>query len=194
MLQKIQRELTYLEKVVKDFLDFAREVPLQWERIAAQSLVEEVAYLLAGEVEEANCVLSWKVEPLETELTADRERLRRAFINVIRNAYQACEGAGEIRIEVLVREHCREVTISDDGPGIAAEKIEEICQPFFTTREKGSGLGLALTRQIIEQHGGALSIESVVGKGTTVRFSLPFKEDIALIESTTMDIPEGWLG
>lgn len=194
MLQKIQRELTYLEKVVKDFLDFAREVPLQWERIAAQALVEEVAHLLGGELEEVSCVLSWTVEPGEVELTGDRERLRRAIINVIRNAYQACEGAGEIRIEVVSRGDRREVRITDDGPGIDADKLDAIFQPFFTTREKGSGLGLALTRQIIEQHGGELTLESVVGKGTSVCFSLPFKEDIALMESTTMDIPEGWLG
>ncbi|MFU8803315.1 MAG: ATP-binding protein [Bradymonadaceae bacterium] len=195
MVHKIQHELIYLEKVVKDFLDFAREVPLQWERFGAQVIVEEVASLLARELDEGGCVLVCAVEPGELELTADRERLRRAIINVIRNAYQACEGGGEISVEVAAEgDGSRRITIKDNGPGIAKEKLDEICQPFFTTREKGSGLGLSLTRQIIDQHGGRLTITSEPGEGTTVSFLVPFKGDVQSSEATAMDIPEGWLG
>ncbi|QDG50657.1 HAMP domain-containing histidine kinase [Persicimonas caeni] len=190
-LDKIRRELTYLEKVVKDFLDFARNVPLELERFPAGEFADEVCGLLAGEVDEAGCALSVEVDD-ELELSADRERLRRAVINLIRNAYQACDGSGTITLAVSARgDDTREIAVRDDGPGIPAEKVEEILTPFFTTKEKGSGLGLALTKQIVSQHGGRMEIDSEVGVGTVVRIVIPFDPDVKPVEQ---QIPEGWLG
>jgi signal transduction histidine kinase len=190
-LDKIKRELGYLEKVVKDFLDFARDVPLERERFAASVFVDEICGLLGGEVGQESCALEVDVVD-DIELTADREKLRRVVINLVRNAYQACDGGCTIRMEVSAPDgDTRRVAIVDDGPGIPDDKLEEIMTPFFTTKEKGSGLGLALARQIVEQHGGELAIDSAVGEGTRVFVTLPFDEDI---EAPQQDIPEGWLG
>jgi signal transduction histidine kinase len=190
-LDKIKRELGYLEKVVKDFLDFARDVPLERERFAASVFIDEICGLLEGEVARAECDVRTDVED-DIELTADREKLRRVVINLVRNAYQACDGGSTIELVVSAPDdETREISIIDDGPGIPEEKLGEIMTPFFTTKEKGSGLGLALARQIIEQHGGALQIDSTVGEGTRVTVTLPFDEDI---ETPQQDIPEGWLG
>ncbi|MEM1350631.1 MAG: HAMP domain-containing sensor histidine kinase, partial [Myxococcota bacterium] len=191
-VEKVQRELVYLSKVVHDFLDFARHRPLETERVLGKELADELAMLLSGQVGGAGCELRVEVEPEDVELTVDRERLRRAIINTIRNAYQAA-GAGCVTLVMREDGARRIIEVRDEGPGISEKKLEEILTPFFTTKEKGSGLGLPLTRKIIEQHGGQLTIDSVVGQGTTVRFDLPFDEEIE-VAAFSPGIPEGWLG
>ena len=189
---KIQRELSYLDRVVNDFLDFARNVPLELERFDARTFVVEVDDLLRGEVVDAACTL--EIEAQDIELTADRQKLRRALINIIRNALQACsvDGNGEIRVSVGVTDDGqRVIEVRDNGPGIPTERIDEVLTPFYTTKEKGSGLGLALTRRILEQHRGTLEISATPGGGATVRLVFPYDPDVAAVPSS---IPEGWLG
>ena len=190
-LEKISRELNYLEKVVKDFLDFARRVPMEIERFSATELADELRSLLGAEAAEASCELSVDVDE-DLELTADREKLRRALINLVRNAYQACEGGGAIAVGMHeVDDNTREIVVRDDGPGIPEDKLDEILTPFYTTKEKGSGLGLALTRQIVEQHDGSMEIDTGPDEGTTVRLVLPFDPHVEPVEA---EVPEGWLG
>lgn len=188
---KIQRELDYLERVVSDFLDFARRTPLELERFDAAAFVDELSDLLRGEVVDSGSTLETSVTA-DLELTADRHRLRRAVINVVRNAYQACGTGGTVRIEAYAEEGMRVVRVLDDGPGIDDAMIEDVLTPFFTTKEKGSGLGLALTRRIMEQHDGALSLaRGADGEGTVVELRWPFD---ASLEAVSAQIPEGWLG
>lgn len=186
---KIQRELTYLERVVTDFLDFARDVPLEVERFDAAGFADELGGLLEGEAIDCGLSLVFDVSD-GLELTGDRSKLRRALINVIRNACQAMDD-GRIVVSFTERGDDRVIEVADDGPGIPPEALDDILTPFFTTKEKGSGLGLALTRNIIEEHGGQMRIESVVGEGTCVTFELPFDESL---RSEGREIPEGWLG
>ncbi|MEP6591669.1 MAG: ATP-binding protein, partial [Gemmatimonadota bacterium] len=98
--------------------------------------------------------------------------LRRAFSNVLRNAVEACRGAGTIVVELRRRGDVIEVQLSDDGPGIAAEKREQIFQPYYTEKGDGTGLGLAIVRQTIEQHRGTIAVADTPGGGATflVRF------------------------
>lgn len=189
---KIQRELDYLERVVTDFLDFARNVPPDLERFSAEDLLADMEDLLSGEVTDAGCTLEVTCDPPDVELTADRQKLRRALINVVRNAYQACGAGGAIRVKVEADGlDSRRIVVEDNGPGIPADQLEEVLTPFFTTKEKGSGLGLALTARILEQHGGSLSVSSDDGAGTAITFSLPFDDSL---QPVATEIPEGWLG
>lgn len=191
-VERIQRELGYLAKVVNDFLDFARHQPLEPERIGALALCEEVHNLLFGQLLETGCELQVQVEPHELELTGDPERLRRAMINAVRNAYQASPDGGVITLSVSAPSaDMRRITIADHGSGIPPEQLQEILTPFFTTKEKGSGLGLAMIQKVAEQHGGLLRIESTPGEGTQVHLDLPFDPEIKAVEAA---IPEGWLG
>ena len=98
--------------------------------------------------------------------------LRRAFSNVLRNAVEACKGEGTITVALRRGEQCIEVTISDTGPGIAAEKREQIFLPYYTEKGDGTGLGLAIVRQTIEQHHGSIAVTDTPGGGATflVRF------------------------
>lgn len=191
-VQKIARELVYLDRVVTDFLDFARHGTPDIERFRAAELLGDVDSLMSGECQDAGVRIDLNVDPEDTEITADKQKLRRALINCVRNAYQACQEPGAV-VEISVSipaPDMRRIIVRDTGPGIPPEVLSEILTPFFTTKEKGSGLGLSLTQKIIEQHEGQMRIESEVGQGTRVIFDLPFDETL----SSSHAIPEGWLG
>lgn len=191
-VERIQRELGYLAKVVNDFLDFARHKPLELERFSAQELAQEVYNLLFGQLLESCCELEIQIEPDELELTGDRERLRRALINAIRNAYQASPDGGQITLRLSSPSpSLRALEVADHGVGIPQEKLQDILTPFYTTKEKGSGLGLAMIQKVAEQHGGTLALESVLGQGTTIKLLIPFDPEVKPVEAA---IPEGWLG
>jgi signal transduction histidine kinase len=187
---RIQRELTYLDCVVTDFLEFAREQPPALERFRGAELLSEIDDLLTAECAEAGTRLNIEVEPESVEITADRQKLRRAIINCVRNGYQASGEGGKVTVSVVQEEGLRRVVIKDTGPGIPPDQLQEILKPFYTTKEKGTGLGLSLTRRIVEQHGGELKIDSEVGRGTSIELVLPFDSEIKSQNS----IPEGWLG
>jgi signal transduction histidine kinase len=104
---------------------------------------------------------------------ADGEKLRQAFLNIAINALQATRSGGRVKISLSKGESGYEISFNDNGTGIDAAALAKIFDPFFTTKPYGTGLGLAITRKIIETHGGTLTVESEVGKGTTVMVRLP---------------------
>ena len=110
----------------------------------------------------------------ETEISLDPVLIRQAFSNLIQNALEAMSGEGVIQIDVAWGHgETVEVRISDTGPGIPKERLDKIFLPFFTTKEKGTGLGLALVHKIILAHNGQVSVESVEGSGTAFVVGLP---------------------
>jgi signal transduction histidine kinase len=103
----------------------------------------------------------------------DPERLTQAFINIMKNGMQAMGKGGILHIEAKSLKEGLEVIISDSGSGIQPEQMEKIFNYYYTTKEKGVGLGLPIAHRIIEAHGGQLKIESRVGAGTKVTVALP---------------------
>lgn len=119
--------------------------------------------------------LTATVNPPKMELFADENLISQVLINLTKNALQANEQSQEGRIQITAEfnsEHRPEIRVTDNGPGIPNEIMEQIFVPFFTTRENGSGIGLSLSRQIMRLHGGSLQLRSVPGKETV--FSLIF--------------------
>jgi signal transduction histidine kinase len=135
------------------------------------------------------------VQPAQLELTADREMLRGAIANVVLNAIQASSASGIVKLELQQEGSFRVVEVVDTGRGMSAEVLSRANQPFFTTREKGTGLGLALAQKVAERHGGRLSVASTEGVGTTVRFSLPFDLAVPIaVEEATTALDPDWIG
>jgi len=119
--------------------------------------------------------LSVKLKSPEMELLADENLISQVLVNLIKNAIQANEKNPKAMIQLaagLNSDHLPEIRLTDNGPGIQADILDQIFVPFFTTRENGSGIGLSLSRQIMQQHGGSLQVHSVPGKETV--FSLIF--------------------
>jgi signal transduction histidine kinase len=104
---------------------------------------------------------------------ADGEQLKRAFLNLAQNAIESMEGRGELVVRLAQRGERTAVEFRDRGPGIAAEDLPRILEPFFTTKRGGTGLGLAISARVVERHGGTLRVHSVPGAGTTVTVELP---------------------
>lgn len=195
-LSRIEREVAYLEELVETFLDYAGSDELNRERIDARDFIDEICEVVERDVDEAGCRLEFEIEP-GAELTVDPGRLRRALINVIRNACQACDQeSSTVYIRCADGGDTSIVEVEDHGCGIGDDELEKLCKPFYTTREQGSGLGLALTHKVVDDHGGSLEIESEIGQGTTVRFRLPFDDDVTrhTDASGSHEIPDGWLG
>ncbi len=197
-VERIEREVNYLEELVRDFLDFARPEGGDPRRVDAADFFAEVEEIVEADLENSRCELELNIMS-GVELTVDPGGFRRAMINVVRNACQAQTGRqdGTITIGCKPDGDWRIVEVEDRGPGIEEEVIEQLFKPFFTTREKGSGLGLALTKRIIDEHGGQIEIDSEVGRGTIIRFLLPFDKEVTEAAEQDVEdkaIPDGWLG
>ena len=175
-IQRIERELAYLKKVVEDFLDFARKRPPSICAVDLPSLAAETVELLRPEASDRGVELEAEPDHQLPRVRCDPEQLRRVLLNLTRNALQATPRGGEVRLVCAVRPGDDEqvtVEVRDNGSGIASENLEQIFTPFFTTREKGSGLGLALAKKIVDDNGGELSATSTPGEGSVFSVALP---------------------
>ena len=171
-VEKIEREIGYLERVVNDFLDYARRPKPELLDVACDPLLAEVAQLAAtGDV-------AIDVAPTGGLMVgADRSQLRRALLNLAKNAVQAATAAGHcgrgaVRLSVREREDEIDLLVWNRGKEISPATCERLFEPFFTTREKGTGLGLAFVREIAVDHGGRIEVASADGE-TTFTLVLP---------------------
>jgi signal transduction histidine kinase len=115
-----------------------------------------------------------EVDPTLPSLKIDKGKITQALINIVTNGLYAMEGGGRLAIQAEIdRRDWVKVTVSDTGKGIPKEEIEKVFDYSYTTREKGLGLGLPIAHKVIEEHGGKITIESQVRKGTTISIYLP---------------------
>jgi signal transduction histidine kinase len=171
-VERIQRELGYLERVVNDFLEYARRPRPELGDVPAAELLAEVAQLATTDELEVGGDAGGI-----TTLRGDRAQLRRALLNLARNAVQAAasaghRGAGAVRLAARRAGDRIELTVWNRGVEIPAETSGKLFEPFFTTREKGTGLGLAFVRDIAIDHGGRIEVASADGE-TTFTLVLP---------------------
>ncbi|MBK8481914.1 MAG: HAMP domain-containing histidine kinase [Proteobacteria bacterium] len=171
MVARIERETEHLKRIVTEFLDYARRSPPQLAPTALAPLLAEVAEVLANDAQLAQVVLRHESEALI--VPADAERLRRLLLNLARNAIQACSAGGQVTLRCALEGEQVVLEVIDDGCGIPAALRERVLEPFFTTRERGTGLGLALSQHVAEDHGGTLEVHGDEGRGTTIRVTLP---------------------
>jgi signal transduction histidine kinase len=167
------KETERLNHVVEDFLRMARQQPLELRDCSIREELETIVTLVAKDAQVRNVSLLLGLNEKQAIIRGDGEKLRQAFLNIVINALQATPSGGNVRIDLNKVESGFEITFCDSGSGIAPDILQRIFEPFYTTKTDGTGLGLAVTRKIIEAHGGKLDIESKEGLGTTVSISLP---------------------
>ena len=167
---RIRAELANLSKVVEEFLDYARARPPVREDVDLRLLLAEVVDLAQPLASERNVSLS--VDGLG-RARADREQLRRAAVNLVRNAVEAAPVASEIEVVARTSEGEAVIEVRDRGAGLGADARASLFRPFFTTKERGTGLGLALAKKVADAHGGTLALEDREGGGTVARLAVP---------------------
>jgi two-component system sensor histidine kinase HydH len=170
------KETERLNNVVEDFLRMARQQPFDMKSCAITEELETIVKLTENLARERGIKLLPEFRSKD-KITAmgDGEKLRQAFLNIINNGLQATGPGGTVSIDTLISGETAEIIFKDNGTGIDSNIIDRIFEPFFTTKADGTGLGLAVTRKIIEGHGGSLQIESEPDSGTTVVVSLPLQ-------------------
>ncbi|HYO58988.1 sensor histidine kinase [Archangium sp.] len=167
---RIQHEVEYLQRIVEDFLAFAREQPLSRSPVAAPDLLQEASGLLAADAAAREVTVEVEAEPAVLE--ADGNLLTAALVNMVKNAVQASPPGGKVWVTGRDEGQGYTIRVVDQGPGVPELERERIFEPFFTTREKGTGLGLPLSRKIARAHGGDLRLVPSPG-ATTFELTLP---------------------
>ena len=169
----ILKEVRRVNGIIEQFLTLSRPFQLTLKESSLQDLLNHLVTLFREEASSLGITLEAEIPPDLPLIKIDPEKLTQALINIMKNGMQAMGQGGTLRVETKSLKDRVEVTISDSGSGIPPDQMEKIFNYYYTTKEKGVGLGLPIAHRIIEAHGGQLGIESQVGSGTKVTVILP---------------------
>lgn len=189
----IYEEVMRLERMLRGIMDFSRPSKPVPVRQSLNAAIEKVAQVLQGQLP-PGIKMELSLDPATPEISFDAEQLHQVLLNLVRNAVEALQEHPSPDRQQLVKISTRPdgtgavITVSDNGPGIPREHLHRLFEPFFTTKKGGTGLGLAVCRQIIAEHGGEIHLDTAVGRGTTFTIALPSQPPQA-IEKREIDLP-----
>ena len=174
----VPKELDRVNELLEDLLDLVRKPRLRINALKVYDVIDHVVESLEPEIEKRNVEVHCLNKEAGNEVLADESYLVRAVHNVVLNAIQAMPAGGQLTVGTSSTvlpdgKSMVEITITDTGPGIPAEQVDDIFNPFFTSKEKGTGLGLAVTNKIIEDQGGDVRVQSERARGTAFTITLP---------------------
>ena len=164
-------EISRINKSLQDFLEYTRPTPLNYSRLDAQEFLRGIHELYASEAKAKQVTLN--LESSSLKFNADSEYLRQAVSNLVRNALDACRSGDEIHLGSAVNNNVIELSVSDTGMGIAPDQLNRVFDLYYTTKDMGTGVGLALTHKIIADHQGSIEVTSESGKGSKFEIKLP---------------------
>jgi len=168
MLEIIEKEVRYSDKIINDLLDYSREMRLGLTEISLSSIIEDaLASVLVPET------ISLKLPEKEAKINVDPEKMKRVFVNIIKNAVDAMPGGGTLTIQSRESNDNMEIAFNDTGTGMPKEVMEKLGKPLQTTKAKGMGMGLAICYRIVQAHKGSVTAESIPDQGTTIKVTLP---------------------
>ena len=173
MLEIVEKEILAASNIVNDLLDFATRRPLQKKKQNINNLIDDS--LKRIHIPE-NISVERKYAK-KAAVAVDEKQLERVFINLTKNAVQAMPNGGTLTIATNETKDHVEIAFTDTGTGIQEENMNKLFSPLFTTKAKGIGVGLAICKKIVEQHGGTIEAQSKAGQGTTFTIKLPKKEE-----------------
>jgi two-component system, sporulation sensor kinase E len=169
-------EISRLDYIVTQFLQAIRPTQPQMRQASLNDVVLETVELLRPELQNRGQAVETELDPHLPQAPLDPAQMKQVLVNLVKNAMQAMARGGLLRIQTGLAGEEIWVSIADTGGGIPHEKLNRIFEPFYTTKKKGSGLGLMIVQRIVRAHGGRIELDSRVGQGTTFRIWLPMRD------------------
>jgi len=169
-------EINRLDYIVTQFLGAIRPAPLQMKIATLNDVAEKTLDLLRPEIENRGIIIKTRFARQLTATPIDATQIQQVLVNLMKNAAQAMTTGGTLTLQTGENSDGVWVGVTDTGGGIPQEQLNRIFEPFYTTKKKGSGLGLMIVQRIVRAHNGRIELESNVGKGTTFRVWLPLHE------------------
>jgi two-component system, sporulation sensor kinase E len=167
-------EVSRLDSIITQFLRAIRPTRPQLKPENINAIVEDAVRFFTPEIKDRDIVVEQELRSDLPLLELDRDQMKQAFYNVIKNSFEAIKSRGILRIRTDMDDSHVIVRFTDSGGGISPENLSRVFEPYFTTKSSGTGLGLLIVRRIVREHGGELSIESSEGKGLTLTIHLPY--------------------
>ncbi len=178
ILEEIEYGVSLLNGIIVELLDYSRPLALKYSTCAVRDLVGQTLKTMAHKLERISVQI--ELEDKNRQVSVDTYRITAVLVNILSNAAEAMPGGGQLKISSEFGESdgvsVLKLSFKDNGCGISEEDMRQIHEPFFTTKTKGTGLGLPVCNKIVEAHNGKLSITSKLNKGTTVEISLPVEK------------------
>jgi signal transduction histidine kinase len=172
-LETIDQGIQYSDKIINDLLEYSKEIHLEVTETNAKLITRDaLAHLSVPR--KIRVVDSTQNQPA---IMVDTEKMRRVFVNLIKNAFDAMPKGGTLKIASRKSAGNLEIILTDTGTGMARETIGRLWSPLFTTKAKGMGLGLPIAKRLVEAHGGSIKVESKVGEGSTFTVTLPIRSN-----------------
>ncbi|HEX7066097.1 MAG TPA: PAS domain S-box protein [Bacillales bacterium] len=169
-------ELNRIESIINDLLVLAKPQVSKIQHTDIKDLIEQTILLLHSEAVLQNVEIFSRFEPELETVECEMDKIKQVLINVLKNAIEASEEQGKIFIKTRMTKEKLQIQIADEGKGIPEKRLEKLGEPFYSTKEKGTGLGLMICKKIIEAHNGEIEISSKLNEGTTVEIVLPIKQ------------------
>ena len=189
MVELIEKDIEYSDKIISDLLEYSREIHLDLTKTTPKSIIKHALSL----VKVAKNIQILDLTENKRKIKIDVQKMKRVLINIIKNAVEAMPKGGKLTITSKKTNGKLEIAFTDTGIGIRKEILEKIWTPLFTTKAKGIGLGLPVCKRIVEAHGGNISVESTVRKGTTFTVTIPIKPKLEGGEKVWVNVPESLL-
>jgi signal transduction histidine kinase len=172
-IELMRGEVARLNSIVEEFLSLARPLEIKPEEVRIDALLQDLAALAESDAESAKVKIDVAASPDLPSARVDRNYFKQLLLNLVLNAIQAMPDGGRLTLAARTERENLLLTVVDNGAGIPKEVLPRIFEPYFTTKTRGSGLGLVIARRIVEAHGGKLTAESEVGRGSRFQVSLP---------------------
>ena len=189
-LRVARDEITRLDQIINQFLKAIRPTQPELQPTSVNDVIADTLTLLEREIGDRDIIVEQELARGLPRLPLDRAQLKQAFYNIIKNALQAMRSGGILRIRTEVNPTHVIISFIDSGHGIAPEEIGRLFEPYFTTKENGTGLGLMIVQRIVREHGGTIEVESDKDRGTTFRIKLPVHEKrTRLLEASRQEVP-----
>jgi two-component system, sporulation sensor kinase E len=176
LLEVAAAEIQRLDSIIHQFLQAIRPTTPSFEQHDLNEIVEESVGFLRREIEDRDVLVETDLAVGLPRVEVDRDQIKQAFYNIIKNAFQAMKTGGILHIRSWRDDNFVSVAFTDTGGGLSPENMSKLYRPYFTTKPAGTGLGLLIVRRIVREHGGEIEIESNEGKGVRVTMHLPYGE------------------